>query len=216
MANIEMNLSFNKKSSSLNLLYDVAIIMISMLLISFTFLVVMSYNIKSDMEKSFQIITENKDISLYFTNVSKDENKKTLNYLMNINNKNNENGELVINYKKNLNHAINYLELNSNKGIAFHENQVNYKKLKEIFPVYLTDKTYNEVYKDSPWLLKLVSPAGILLFLLFSVLASISVMISVYVFARYIDSLTAVAIVVMTPVIMTTYMINNVYNEMYL
>lgn len=216
MANIEMNLSFNKKSSSLNLLYDVAIIMISMLLISFTFLVVMSYNIKSDMEKSFQIITENKDISLYFTNVSKDENKKTLNYLININNKNNENGELVINYKKNLNHAINYLELNSNQGIAFHENQVNYKKLKEIFPVYLTDKTYNEVYKDSPWLLKLVSPAGILLFLLFSVLASISVMISVYVFARYIDSLTAVAIVIMTPVIMTTYMINNVYNEMYL
>lgn len=216
MANIEMNLSVNKKSSSLNLLYDVAIIMISMLLISFTFLVVMSYNIKSDMEKSFQIITENKDISLYFTNVSKDENQKTLNYLMNINNKSNENGELVINYKKNLNNAINYLEQNSNKGIAFYENQVNYKKLKEIFPVYLTDKTYNEVYKDSPWLLKLVSPAGILLFLLFSVLASISVMISVYVVARYIDSLTAVAIVVMTPVIMTTYMINNVYNEMYL
>lgn len=216
MANIEMNLSVNKKKSSLNLLYDVAIIMISMLLISFTFLVIMSYNIKSDMEKSFKIITENKDISLYFTNVSKEENKKTLNYLMNINNKSNENGELIINYKNNLNNAINYLEQNSNKGIAFHENQVNYKKLKGIFPIYLTDKTYNEVYKDSPWLLKLVSPAGILLFLLFSVLASISVMISVYVVAKYIDSLTAVAIVIMIPVIITTYMINNVYYEMYL
>lgn len=216
MANIETNLTVYKKNSSLNVLYDVGIIMISMFLISFTFLVVMSHNIKSDMEKSFKIIEENKNISLYFTDVSKEENKKTLNYLININNKSNENGEMVIKYKKNLNDAINYLEQNSNKGITFHENQVNYKKLKEIFPVYLTDKTYNEVYKDSPWLLKLVSPAGILLFLLFSVLASISVMISVYIFARYIDSLTAVAIVIMTPVIMTTHMINNVYYEMYL
>lgn len=216
MANIETNLIVNKKNTSLNVLYDVGIIMISMLLISFTFLVVMSHNIKSDMEKSFKIIKENKNISLYFTDVSKEENKKTLNYLININNKSNENGEMVINYKKNLNDAVNYLEQNSNKGIAFYENKVNYKKMKEIFPIYLTDKTYNEVYKDSPWLLKLVSPAGILLFLLFSVLASISVMISVYIFARYIDSLTAVAIVIMTPVIMTTYMINNVYYEMYL
>lgn len=213
MANIEMNLNINKKNPSLNLLYDIGIIMISMLLISFTFLVVMSYNIKSDMEKSFKIIKENRNISLYFTNVSEEEHKKTLDYLININNKSNENGDLVINYKKNLNNAINYLERNSNKGIAFYENKVNYKQMKEIFPVYLTDKNYNEVYKDSPWLLKLVSPAGILLF---SVLASISVMISVYVVARYIDSLTAVAIVVMTPVIITTYMINNVYSEMYL